>query len=525
MNLLFWFVSSHALIVVAWFMCKCLGFRSNHSEKLRLHYGVLILFFSILLVQLFIPVQTSFRPVQKFLDISSIKVSEVSENQISVLPKVAVSSGVRTLHLSVPSDSNFILFLIFLCLVTSFKITRDLRLLAQIKRDSFRIKKIGKIEILAHDRITVPLTFWTLNHATVVIPNSILMDTESYRISVLHEIQHQRQRDPMWMFALEAFIVFGFLNPFAKLWVRRITELQEFACDETLIGRNKVNSGQYARCLLQVAESTLQPEFAPACATGLLFRMERHQLKRRIKMLLSINHQMRSRSKLWPKLLIFTLFLGGAAYTTKSIAQAQADRKVTLEDANAMAKKLSGAEGIPVAINDAVLKELNRYLDTPLSRQSFKEALGRMKKDYQPVVDSVLAQYQLPKALDAIPLIESRYQNLSEGGEMHSAGIWQFIPPTARRMGIPVHKGRDDRLNVEKLTDAAGRLLKADALFYNNLGLSILAFNWGEQKVNHMLGQTLSRDPWVLVHANGDDTYLPKVIAGMLIVANPESVE
>ncbi len=403
---------------------------------------------------------------------------------------------------------------------------RDLKLLAQITKDSFVVKKIGRIEILAHDKITIPLTFWTPNHATIVIPTTMLADSNIFRMSVLHELQHQRQRDPVWMFILEIFKVFGFLNPIAKIWIRRITDLQEFACDETLVDRSKVNSRQYARCLLQVAESTLQPEFAPACATGLLFRMERYQLKRRIKMLLSINkNQMRTRSNLWPKLMVFALLLGGAAYATKAIAQAQTDRTITLEDANAMAKNLSGTEDIPVAINDLVVKELNNYLGAPAKRQAMKDGMARMIKDYQATVDSMLTQYQLPKALEAVPLIESRYQNLKESGSMHSAGIWQFIPPTARRMGIAVHEGKDERLNVEKLTDAAGRLIKANELFYNNLGLSILAFNWGESKVNHMLGQTRSRDPWVLVQANGNDSYLPKIIAGMLIIANPKVVE
>lgn len=240
-------------------------------------------------------------------------------------------------------------------------------------------------------------------------------------------------------------------------------------------------------------------------------------------------NSMRIRSKLnsplWARLALFSLLLGTAAYASQGIAQSQSDRMITLDEAKQLARNITGSEGLPVVVNDQVVNELNRYLSSPSSRQGMREALYRMKAKYQSVVDAKLSEYDLPKALDAVPLIESKYENLSARGRLQVAGLWQFIPATARRMGIPVHPGVDERMNIEKLSDAAGRLIKGNALFYNNLGLSLLAFNWGETAVNHWLGATRSRDPWVLSQANNHDRYLPQLMAGMIVIANPKLVE
>ena len=246
-------------------------------------------------------------------------------------------------------------------------------------------------------------------------------------------------------------------------------------------------------------------------------------------MLLSINpkNHLRFTTTPWAKWMLLASLLCGFAYTAKAVASGQIDRTISQDDAQKMLLAVKNADGLPLAVNDLVLKELNAYLDTPVKRQAIKEALERMKAHYQGHVDAMLTQYQLPQALEAVPLVESGYQNLSDTSpeETRPAGLWQFMAPTARRMGVAVHEGKDERLNVDKLNDAAGRLIKGNALFYNDLGLSLLAFNWGEKTVNHYLGLTRSRNPWVLVKAKGNDSYLAKVIAAAIVIANPEALD
>jgi membrane-bound lytic murein transglycosylase D len=92
---------------------------------------------------------------------------------------------------------------------------------------------------------------------------------------------------------------------------------------------------------------------------------------------------------------------------------------------------------------------------------------------------------------------------------------------------LRVNEQVDERLNAPLLTDAAMRLLKGDKLMFNDWLLSILAYNIGEQKVLEGINATGSRDAWALVR-NGfenDSGYLAKLMAAILIMRNPESVE
>ena len=85
----------------------------------------------------------------------------------------------------------------------------------------------------------------------------------------------------------------------------------------------------------------------------------------------------------------------------------------------------------------------------------------------------------------------------------------------------------DDRLDVALLTDAAMRYLQANNLRFNDWHLSALAFNYGEGNVQKGMEATGSRDAWTLIRNGheGDKDYLPKLMAAILIMKNPESVQ
>jgi hypothetical protein len=84
----------------------------------------------------------------------------------------------------------------------------------------------------------------------------------------------------------------------------------------------------------------------------------------------------------------------------------------------------------------------------------------------------------------------------------------------------------DDRLSPAKLSDAAGRMLKADHLRFGDWQLALLAFNSGGNAVQQSIDNTGSRDVWALVRAGveGDKGYLARVHAAMIIAANPDMV-
>lgn len=174
---------------------------------------------------------------------------------------------------------------------------------------------------------------------------------------------------------------------------------------------------------------------------------------------------------------------------------------------------------IPVLINQDVLKQLNHYLNTEVGKKELKDSLQQMENEKN-LVYEYLDRYQLPRALSAVPIVESGYLNTPQKEGFVGAGLWMFIKETAHNWGLLVNSTKDERLDKEKATDAAMRLLKALHLRFKDWGLALLAYNAGEEKVQNGIHKTESRDVWTLIHHGyqGDADYLAKVYAALLLM-------
>jgi len=214
--------------------------------------------------------------------------------------------------------------------------------------------------------------------------------------------------------------------------------------------------------------------------------------------------------------------MGVTAWAAKNLVQ---DRRVSMAQAQVMLKNAQSKSGFPVVVNDLVLKQLNRYIGTPEGREYMRASLQRMES-YRSLVEGKIKQYGAPEELMAVPIVESGYQNLKENGKAgRGAGLWMFIKPTAHRFGLSVDSP-DQRLNESLLTDAAMRYLLSNYLRFNDWPLAVLGYNVGEQGVEDAMEDTGARDAWTLIrggHENDRD-YLPSVMAAILIMRNPQSV-
>lgn len=218
-------------------------------------------------------------------------------------------------------------------------------------------------------------------------------------------------------------------------------------------------------------------------------------------------------------------FITMAAFASKNSVQ---NRKLTLEQAQNIAKNVQGESAFQITVNEQVVKQLNRYIATSQGREFIKKSLQRMET-YRPMLELKINQYQVPKELLAIPMVESGYQNRLQDRRHKSwaAGLWMFIKSTAKAWGLRVTDRIDDRLNPELLTDAALRYLNANFLLFKDWELAILAYNLGETKVKNGIAKTGHKNAWKLIE-NGfenDRDYLAKVIATILILKNPNMIE
>lgn len=412
-----------------------------------------------------------------------------------------------------------------LLLVGGLFIYRDLRVLLRTKRNSFLVRQIGRIWIFANDDIHVPFSYWLPGQANVVIPSSLVGRREDYKMAIAHELQHHRHGDTRWVYIMWGLKLVCIINPAIHFWNRWISEIQEFACDETLVDQNKVESQAYARCLIEVAQTAIDQKYVPVCATGLTFLIERNLLKRRIERMFSKPSISIGRSISVSVGLLIASIMGFTAYASKGLVQ---DRRMNLAQARAMAVRAQSETGFPVVVNDLVLKQLNRYIGTPEGRELMRESLARME-NYKIVIGDYLQKYGVPEEIMAVPIIESGYQNLTEqsNSSMKAAGLWQFIPQTARNYGLRVDSQKDERLDVALNTDAAMRYLQSNNLRFKDWHLSALAYNMGENAVQKGMDALRSRDAWTLIRNGyeGDKDYLPKLMAAILIMRNPESIQ
>lgn len=493
------------------------------QSELRVHYVVLSAIFVTAVSYPFLPRYSAFQPIVKVWSAQSIKkfavqYSVISHNGYINLPNGNIQSA---LDLNVFALISFIVFIIIFAF-GAFYLIRDIRRLRRIQRQSHLIKRIGRVSILATDNCTIPFSYSWLRKSCVVVPIAILSANRDYRMIVAHELQHHRQKDTRWVYVLWGFRTLFAINPFIHLWSHWLEEIQEFACDEALVDRKKVESRQYIRCLVEAAEKSFAGRFVPVCATGFTFLGRRKLLTRRIERMVSTKSRTK-KSMIWTIGVMAIVITAATAFASQGLVQ---DRRVSLTDARRMAAHAQGQTTFPVVVNDLVLRQLNRYIGTPEGREFMRLSLQRMES-YRSVVEAKISEYHAPIELMAVPLIESGYQNLAPNNiNGVGAGIWMFLSPTARDFGLRVDDHIDERLNPEILTDAAMRYLQGGRLKFNDWLLALLGFNMGDNKVLEGIRATGSRDAWELVRHGfeNDSDYLAKVIAAILIMKNPDSV-
>ena len=169
---------------------------------------------------------------------------------------------------------------------------------------------------------------------------------------------------------------------------------------------------------------------------------------------------------------------------------------------------------IDMTYNAVVRMYINMYL---LRRPRQVAALQRMGDYYFPLFDDKLCQYELPYELKYLPVIESAL-NGSARSHAGAAGLWQFMPSTARLYGLEVNSLVDERLDPYKSTDAACRFLKSLYALYGDWHLVLAAYNCGPGNINKAMRRSGGkRDFWSIYPWLPRETrsYVPLFIAAV----------
>ena len=132
----------------------------------------------------------------------------------------------------------------------------------------------------------------------------------------------------------------------------------------------------------------------------------------------------------------------------------------------------------------------------------------------------------MPMELALLPVVESAYQPFAYS-HGRAAGLWQFIPGTARRFGLKIDWWYDGRRDVKAATTAALDYLEfLHKRFDGDWLLALAAYNSGEGTVSKAIRKNKKRGKgttfWDLQLPRETQGYVPKLLAISNIVANPE---
>lgn len=166
---------------------------------------------------------------------------------------------------------------------------------------------------------------------------------------------------------------------------------------------------------------------------------------------------------------------------------------------------------------DPVVKSyLNTY--TQRRREVSEDLLGRQAV-YFPLFEEALKQKEIPHQLKVLAVVESALQPraVSHAG---AVGLWQFMAPTARELGLHIDQYVDERRDPHRASDAAATYLRQLYRQFNNWELAIAAYNSGSGRVSRAVKRGRSTSYWAIRQYLPRETanYVPAYIAACYLI-------
>ena len=155
-------------------------------------------------------------------------------------------------------------------------------------------------------------------------------------------------------------------------------------------------------------------------------------------------------------------------------------------------------------------------------RKQTARLLG-LQHQYFPMMEELLAKYEMPFELKYLAVIES---GLNPKARSHAGavGLWQFMYATGKMYGLHQNSYMDERMDPIKSTEAALKYLKYLYRIYHKWDLALAAYNCGPGNVNRAMRRSGSTDGnyWDLYAYLPRETrgYVPAFIAVNYIMNN-----
>lgn len=209
-------------------------------------------------------------------------------------------------------------------------------------------------------------------------------------------------------------------------------------------------------------------------------------------------------SSLYPNKIFTVLdFRGDAAILSDAaLARRRSDAEQDAKDhVDALLKRVQAKQYAPATMTSEERRVYDLFADVPGGADKFKDMIGSARVQrglrertqnalevsdrYLPTMEQTFRGYSLPMQLTRLPLVESSF-NLDAYSKSGAAGIWQFIPSSAR-IYMRLNNVVDDRRDPWTSTDAAARHLRDDYTMLGDWPLAITAYNHGRNGIARAL--------------------------------------
>jgi membrane-bound lytic murein transglycosylase D len=178
---------------------------------------------------------------------------------------------------------------------------------------------------------------------------------------------------------------------------------------------------------------------------------------------------------------------------------------------------------VPLIMNDDVEKEIRSFQGG--ERNNFIAAYQRSGMYHSEIVKA-LKKAGIPEEFFWLPLVESWFK-INAYSRARALGLWQFIPSTGYKFGLSRDEWIDERMDVQKSTQAAIAYLKELHNMFGDWLTVLAAYNCGEGRVLRVISRqniNYLDGFWDLYRQLPHETarYVPRLLATLHIVKNPQ---
>lgn len=171
-------------------------------------------------------------------------------------------------------------------------------------------------------------------------------------------------------------------------------------------------------------------------------------------------------------------------------------------------------------------RRIKAQRDWYLKHPDYMQRVTKRAQPFLHLIVEEIEQQQLPLELALLPIVESAFDPFAYS-HGRAAGMWQFIPGTAKRFGMKQTWWYDGRRDVIAATEGAlAYLAYLQDMFDGNWLHALAAYNSGEGRVMKAIRKNKAAgkatDFWSLDLPKETRAYVPKLLALSDILANAE---